>query len=186
MVTAAERRVEPLLFGVVLFLASELMFFGGLFAAYFFIRAGTSPWPPDAADLETLPAAIATAMLVASSGTFQLGVRAARTGNLRGFRVWTVVTFVLGVAFLGIQAREWTHLPFEVSTNAYGTLFYGMTGFHGLHVIGGLVLMLVVLGRAAQGAYHGGEVTGIEATAYYWHFVDVVWLGLFATLFLIR
>ena len=186
MVIASERRVEPLLFGVVLFLASELMFFAGLFASYFFLRARTSPWPTERADLETLPAAIATGLLVASSGTFQLGVRAARGRNVNRFRAWTVATFLLGSAFLAMQAREWTRLPFEVSTDAYGTLFYGMTGFHGLHVIGGLILMVVVLGRAAQGAYRDGEIRGIEATAYYWHFVDVVWLGLFATLFLIR
>jgi cytochrome c oxidase subunit 3 len=186
MLTAAERRVDPLLFGVVLFLASELMFFGGLFASYFFLRARTSPWPPGGAELETLPAAIATAILLASSGTFQVGVRAARGGSLRGLRAWIGLTLLLGGGFLAMQAREWATLPFDVSSHAYGTLFYGMTGFHGLHVIGGLLLMLVVLGRAAQGAYRGGETRGVEATGYYWHFVDAVWLGLFATLFLIR
>jgi cytochrome c oxidase subunit 3 len=186
MVTTVQRRVDPLLFGVVLFLASELMFFGGLFASYFFLRSVRSPWPPNGVELDTLPSAIATAILVASSGTYQMGIRAARRGNLGAMRAWIVLTFVLGATFVSAQAHDWTTLSFSVSSNAYGTLFYGMTGFHGLHVIAGLVLMLVVLGRSLEGAYREGEIRGVEAVGYYWHFVDVVWLGLFSTLFLIR
>jgi|SRR4029450_5560607 cytochrome c oxidase subunit III len=186
MVTTVQRRVDPLLFGVVLFIASELMFFGGLFASYFFLRGVTSPWPPSGVELETLPSAIATAILVASSATYQLGVRSARRGNMRAMNAWIVLTLVLGTAFVTAQAHDWTTLSFSVASHAYGTLFYGMTGFHGLHVIAGLVLMLVILGRSAQGAYRGGEVRGVEAVAYYWHFVDAVWIALFSTLFLIR
>jgi cytochrome c oxidase subunit 3 len=186
MVTTVQRRVDPLLFGVVLFIASELMFFGGLFASYFYLRGITTPWPPAGVELETIPAALATAVLLASSGTFQLGIRAARRGSSRAMRAWIVLTFVLGAGFLAVQAHDWTTLTFTVSSHAYGTLFYGMTGFHGLHVIGGLLLMLVILGRSAQGAYREGEIRGVEAVGYYWHFVDVVWLALFSTLFLIR
>jgi cytochrome c oxidase subunit 3 len=186
MVTTVQRRVDPLLFGVILFIASELMFFGGLFASYFFLRGVTSPWPPTGVELETLPSAIATAALIASSGTFQLAIRSARDGRIRSMNGWIVLTFLLGAAFVAAQAHDWTTLSFTVSSDAYGTLFYGMTGFHGLHVIGGLVLMLVILGRSAQGAYREGEIRGVEAVAYYWHFVDVVWIGLFSTLFLIR
>jgi len=186
MVTTVQRRVDPLLFGVILFIASELMFFGGLFASYFFLRSLRSPWPPSGVELETLPSALATLVLLASSGTYQLAIRSARRGSQRAMNAWIVLTFLLGAAFVAAQAHDWTTLSFAVSSNAYGTLFYGMTGFHGLHVIGGLVLMLVILGRSAQGAYREGEVRGVEAVGYYWHFVDVVWLGLFSTLFLIR
>jgi cytochrome c oxidase subunit III len=186
MVTTVQRRVDPLLFGVILFIASELMFFAGLFASYFFLRAATSPWPPAGIELQTLPSAIATAVLVLSSGTFQMGIRAARGGDVPAMRRWIALTFLLGAGFVGAQAHDWTTLSFRVSSNAYGTLFFGMTGFHGLHVIGGLMLMLVILGRSAQGAYEGGEIRGVEAVGYYWHFVDVVWLGLFSALFLIR
>jgi cytochrome c oxidase subunit 3 len=186
MVTTVQRRVDPLLFGVVLFIASEAMFFGGLFASYFFLRGVTSPWPPEGVELETVPAALATLVLVASSGTYQLAIRAARRGALRAMNAWIVLTFLLGAGFIAAQAHEWATLSFTVSSHAYGTLFYGMTGFHGLHVIGGLLLMLVVLGRSAQGAYGEGETRGVEAVGYYWHFVDVVWIGLFSTLFLIR
>jgi len=186
MVTTVQRRVDPLLFGVVLFVASESMFFAGLFGSYFYLRGVTSPWPPAGVELETLPSAIATFVLLASSGTYQLAIGAARRGGIDAMNRWIVLTFLLGAAFVGAQAHDWTTLSFTVSSSAYGTLFYAMTGFHGLHVIGGLILMLVVLGRSAQGAYDGGEIRGVEAVGYYWHFIDVVWIGLFSTLFLIR
>jgi len=88
--------------------------------------------------------------------------------------------------FLGGQAYEWTTLPFRISTSAYGSTFYAMTGFHGLHVLAGLLLMLVILGRAARGAYTPTEHAGLEVATYYWHFVDVVWIGLFLVLFVVR
>jgi cytochrome c oxidase subunit 3 len=93
---------------------------------------------------------------------------------------------VLGVAFLVIELFDWNELAFTVSTHAYGTMYFAMTGFHGLHVVAGLVLMAVVVGRAAQGAYRDGAIDGLESVAYYWHFVDVVWIALFATIFLLR
>jgi cytochrome c oxidase subunit III len=184
---AARRpRASPLLFGTILFLASELLFFGGLFAAYFNLRADTTPWPPGGVELELVPATIGTLLLVVSSFTFQAGVAAGARSRLRAMRGWTIATIALGVAFLGIQLFDWIHLDFGVSSHAYGTMFYSMTGFHGLHVLAGVLLMLVVLGRAMQGAYRDGNVEGAEAVAYYWHFVDVVWIALFATIFLLR
>ena len=186
--SAAHERpgAPPILFGTILFLASELLFFGGLFGAYYALRAQTSPWPPKVVELETALAAVATGLLVLSSVTFHAGLVAARRERLGGMRVWIVTTLALGAVFLGIQVYDYTRLPFEVSTDAYGTMYYAMTGLHGLHVLAGLVLMLVVLARAAQGAYRGGRVHGMHAVGYYWHFVDVVWIGLFATLFLVR
>jgi cytochrome c oxidase subunit III len=184
---AARRpRASPLLFGTILFLASELLFFGGLFAAYFNLRADTTPWPPPGVELELVPATIGTLLLVVSSFTFQAGVAAGAGSRLRAMRGWTIATIALGVAFLGIQLFDWIRLDFDVSSHAYGTMFYSMTGFHGLHVLAGVLLMLVVLGRAMQGAYRDGNVDGAEAVAYYWHFVDVVWIALFATIFLLR
>jgi cytochrome c oxidase subunit III len=113
-------------------------------------------------------------------------VAAGAGSRLRAMRGWTIATIALGVAFLGIQLFDWSRLDFDVSSHAYGTMFYSMTGFHGLHVLAGVLLMLVVLGRAMQGAYRDGNVDGAEAVAYYWHFVDVVWIALFATIFLLR
>jgi cytochrome c oxidase subunit III len=183
---ASSRRTDPLLFGMVAFLSSELMFFGGLFAAYFTLRALSAVWPPADVKLEVLEPAIATTLLVISSFTMQRALTRARAGDLDGMRRWVGITIVLGVLFISSQVRTWLAADFGVSSNAYGTMFYGMTGFHALHVTAGIVLMLVVLGRAAQGAYRDGRVSGLEAVTYYWHFVDVVWIALFATIYLIK
>ena len=183
---AMQRRLPPILFGTILFLASELLFFGGLFAAYFALRAQTSPWPPAGIELDLLLPAIGTVLLVVSSLTYQAGMVAGERGSLRGLRAWLVVTLALGATFLGVQLWDYAHLGFEVSSHAYGTMFFAMTGFHGLHVAAGLVLMVVVLGRASQGAYRGGAIDGPHAIGYYWHFVDVVWIGLFTALYVLR
>ena len=179
-------RVPPLLFGTFLFLASELVFFVALFGAYFTVRSETSPWPPDGASPDPLLSGVATALLVLSSFTYVVAARRARVNDVRRFRRWLLVTFVLGAVFLVLQLVDYADLGFSVSSNAYGTMFYAMTGFHGAHVIAGLVLMAVVFGRSLQGAYREGEPLGAEAVGYYWHFVDVVWIGLYATLYLLR
>jgi cytochrome c oxidase subunit 3 len=184
--SASRREASSLLFGTVLFLASELLFFGGLFAAYFALRAENDPWPPAFVHLDVPLAAVATGLLVVSSFTLQAGVAAGRRGSASAMRAWIAGSMALGLAFLGMQGYDWLHLDFSVATDAYGTMFYAMTGFHALHVLAGLLLMLVVVGREAQGAYRGGDLTGAEAVAYYWHFVDAVWIALFATLFLLR
>ncbi|MGZ8582470.1 MAG: cytochrome c oxidase subunit 3 [Actinomycetota bacterium] len=186
--SAAQHRpgASPILFGTILFLASELLFFGGLFGAYYALRGETSPWPPEGVELETVLAAIATTLLVLSSGTFHLGLVAARRERIGGLTVWIGVTLLLGALFLSLQVLDYSRLSFEVSSHAYGTMYYAMTGLHWLHVAAGLVLMTVVLGRISQGAYRGGHIDGLHAVGYYWHFVDIVWIGLFATLFLVR
>lgn len=182
--------VPPLLFGTILFLASETLFFGGLFATYFTLRSETNPWPPAGVDLDVRLVSVATVLLVVSSFTLQAGIVRARAGNLQRLRGWVLASIALGVVFLGIQLFDWIHLwtgtGFRVSSNAYGTVYYAMTGFHAAHVIAGVVLMFVILGRLAQGAYRDGQIEGAEAIAYYWHFVDVVWIGLFATIFVLK
>jgi cytochrome c oxidase subunit III len=180
------QRPSPLLFGVVLFLASELMFFGGLFAAYYFLRAQSSPWPPRDVELDTLLVGIATALLVTSSITMQAGTVRLRRGDRHETVRWLVATLVLGAAFLAIQLFDYSRAGFEIGSHAYGTLFYAMTGFHGLHVLAGLLLMLVVLARLPATNSTEVDLTTTEAATYYWHFVDAVWLGLFATIYLIR
>ena len=179
-------RVPPLLFGTFVFLASELVFFVALFGAYFTLRAQTSPWPPVDAEVDPVLSGIATGLLVLSSATYVAASRAARRHELPAFRVWIAATFSLGAVFLVLQLVDYAGLPFSVSAHAYATLFYAMTGFHGAHVLAGLILMLVVFGRSAQGAYTHGEPLGVEAVGYYWHFVDVVWIALYATLYLLR
>lgn len=188
-VPGRERGVSPLRLGTLIFLASDLMLFAGLFAAYFTLRAQTHPWPPADVELETLTATVATAVLILSSGTL---VFALRQTEPRRMRAWIGVTILLGVAFMALQVIDWFRLPFRISSNAYGTLFYTMTGVHWLHVLTGVVLMLIVVRRPASedAPVEGGAPVGArdstEAVASFWHFVDVVWVALFATLFLLR
>jgi cytochrome c oxidase subunit 3 len=177
---------SPIRLGAMVFLASELLLFGGMFAAYFALRGTTSPWPPAGATLDTRLSAIATLVLIASSFTFIAAERAVGRGALGAFTRWVVLTLVLGSVFLSMQVYDWTRLDFEISSHAYGTLYYTLTGVHGLHVLAGLTLMLVLLGRLAQGAYRGSSLDGPAAVGYYWHFVDVVWIALFAVVFLLR
>ena len=181
-----DRRVPLLVVGIVLFLGSELMFFGSLFATYFALRAqAAGGWAPPDVELDLLRV-VFTSVLVGSSGTMQMAVHRIRQGELASMRRWIWITMAMGLVFLGGQAMEWADLPFTVASSAYGSTFFTLTGFHGLHVAAGLVLMLVVLSRAAHGAYSAREHAGVEVAGYYWHFVDVVWIALFLTLFVVR
>jgi cytochrome c oxidase subunit III len=179
--------------GVIIWLGSEFMFFSGLFAAFFTIRAHNMPnWPPpgtfpNGTKLDTYQALFFTFVLLASSPTFQFGVWAQERGDYKKARNWIITSFLLGAAFLGNQAYEWKTLPFRIRTNSYGSLFYIMSGLHGLHVLLGLVAMIALLGRLAGSIKGGdpGETAVFQAVSYYWHFVDIVWIGLFSALFLL-
>ena len=186
-VAPAHDRTPVLTVGTVVWLASELMFFSGLFAAYFTLRAtAEGDWPPADVHLEVLIGGLFTLGLVLSSGTMQLAVRAVAAGRLPAFRGWLIATLVLGAAFLGNQAHEWSSLEFSVSSHSYGSAFYVMTGFHGLHVFGGMLAMLLLIGRAGSRRFGAADVPAVEMVSYYWHFVDVVWIGMWATLFLLK
>jgi cytochrome c oxidase subunit 3 len=113
-------------------------------------------------------------------------VRAIEAGRVAHFRRWVLVTIVLGGAFIANQAREWGTLDFSADSHAFGSAFYVMTGFHGLHVLAGLFVMVVLLGRATDRRFDSGDTPSVEVVSYYWHFVDVVWVALWATLFLLR
>lgn len=177
--------------GTIIWLSSELMFFAALFAAYFTIRAVSEDlWAQETALLNIPFAAVNTTILVLSSVTCQLGVFAAERGDVAKLRSWFILTYVMGAIFIGGQAFEYVELVHEgltIPANAYGTVFYLATGFHGLHVTGGLVAFLFVLGRTylARRFTHEQAVSAI-VVSYYWHFVDVVWVALFATIYLIR
>jgi cytochrome c oxidase subunit 3 len=186
-VAPAHDRTPVLTVGTVVWLASELMFFSGLFAAYFTLRAtADGDWPPPDVHLEVLTSGLFTLGLVASSGTMQLAVRAVARDRLPAFRGWIIATMVLAIAFLANQAHEWSSLEFSVSSHAYGSSFYVMTGFHGLHVFGGVLAMILLLGRAGSRRFGAADTPAVEVVSYYWHFVDVVWIGLWATLFLLK
>jgi cytochrome c oxidase subunit 3 len=190
--------------GTIVWLSSELMFFAALFAMYFTIRSVDiglgKPWPPVELDLRL--ATINTLVLLLSSVTCQMGVFAIERGQIRrtksifnpmswGLREWYVLTFVMGFYFVCGQGYEYLALIREqhltLSDSNYGSVFYIPTGFHGLHVAGGLVAFLFLLGRtfAAKRLTHEMQVSAI-VVSYYWHFVDVVWIGLFTTIYLIH
>jgi cytochrome c oxidase subunit III len=182
----APTRPSPLRVGTVVWLASELMFFAGLFAAYFGLRALDHPWPPSGVELDTARTAAFTALLVGSSFTYHRAARAAEHDDARGVARWTAVTVVLAALFLANQALEYVQVDFTLTTHAYGSMFFLMTGFHGAHVIGGLVLMIVVLGVGSGRDSRAplGEV--VTVSEFYWHFVDAVWVVMFATLYMLR
>jgi cytochrome c oxidase subunit 3 len=188
LVTQGSRSRPPamLTVGTVVWLASELMFFGGLFAAYFTLRSETAVWPPSDVTLETTFSAIFTAVLIASSGTIHLAGKALERGDRGGVQRWIVITFVLGALFLANQIREFLVNDFSISSHAYGSIYYLMTGFHGLHVAAGLVLLLIALSMVVNAGTLTRRTPAVESVTYYWHFVDVVWVGLFTTIFLIR
>ena len=176
------------LVGMLLFIASEVMFFGGLFAAYFNARASvTGEWHPPAGGHLDLPlAAVLTAILVASSFTMQFGVWAIRRGDQGKLRLWTMITLGLGILFLAGQLYDYSQLGFGVSDGVFGTVFYTLTGFHGAHVFGGVVGLTIVLARATRGQFSGRNHVAVEAVSMYWHFVDVVWIFVFSTIYLLR
>jgi cytochrome c oxidase subunit III len=177
--------------GVIIWLGSEIMFFSGLFAAYFTIR-GRHPgnWPLlGGAKLDYVQAGIFSVILLVSSPTFQLGVWAEERGLRRRARAWIIASFILGAAFVANTLYEWHdfastgHGP---ALNAYWSLFFIMTGIHGLHVALGLVAMLFLLGRMAGPRGDPGETNVYQAVGYYWHFVDFMWVGIFSCLFLLK
>ncbi|NEK84548.1 heme-copper oxidase subunit III [Blastococcus saxobsidens] len=176
--------------GTIVWLSSELMFFAGLFAMYFTARArATEGWPPEPTELNLPYATVFTVILVLSSVTCQFGVFAAENGNVFGLRRWFTITFVMGLVFVLAQANEYRELIADgttISSSVYGSVFYITTGFHALHVIGGLVAFVFVLIRSTMGRFTPAQATSAIVVSYYWHFVDVVWVGLFATIYLIR
>ncbi len=177
--------------GTIVWLASELMFFAALFAMYFTLRSvNTEIWAEQTKLLEVPFATFNTTVLVASSITCQLGVFAAERGDRAKLRMWFIITFLMGAFFIGGQVREYTALISDgltISSSPYGSVFYLTTGFHGMHVTGGLIAFLFVLGRtyAAKRFTHEQATTAI-VTSYYWHFVDVVWIALFAVIYILK
>ena len=206
-----ESRPDMVAVGTIVWLASELMFFAALFAAYFTIRNVTNAQAA-AAGIETLWkistdklnvsfSILNTSVLVASSFACQMGVFAAeraqvkrtgRLGNLRrwGMREWYVLTYLMGTFFIGGQVYEYAslfHDNLTIASNPYGSVFFLATGFHGLHVTGGLIAFMLLMGRTflARTFTHEQAVSTV-VVSYYWHFVDVVWIALFGVIYILR
>jgi cytochrome c oxidase subunit III len=187
-----KRGFDTALVGMLLFIASEVMFFAALFGAYFNVRATLEPFPPDNTEFIApwgLPL-FATILLLTSSVTMQWATSRIRKGDRTGLNRGVAVTLLLGVIFLGIQAYDYyelvVHHDFAINSGVYGTLFYTLTGFHGAHVLGGVIGLAVILARGLSGQFTRRHHVAVEAVHYYWHFVDVVWVALFITIYVLR
>jgi cytochrome c oxidase subunit III len=206
-----ENRPDFVAVGTIIWLASELMFFAALFAAYFTVRNVSNSqaaqlgvdtlWNFETNKLNIPFAILNTSVLVASSFTCQMGVFAAERGQVKrsgsvaairqwGLREWYILTYLMGAFFIGGQVYEYAALFSEnltMSSSVYGSLFFLATGFHGLHVTGGLVAFVLLLGRTflARTFTHEQAVSAV-VVSYYWHFVDVVWIALFGVIYILQ
>jgi cytochrome c oxidase subunit III len=173
--------------GTIVWLSSELMFFAALFAMYFSIRAADyDMWREHTPELKLPYATTFTVILVLSSVTCQLGVFAAEKGDVHALRRWFTITFVMGLIFVLGQANEYRNLVHEgikLNGDGYGSMFYLTTGFHGLHVTGGLIAFIVYMIRTTMGRFTPAQATSAIVVSYYWHFVDIVWIALFAMIY---
>jgi cytochrome c oxidase subunit 3 len=179
-------RVNPATLGMFLFIASEAALFGSFFAAYFFVRVvnpGAEPWP--SFDLPVFVAGVNTAILVTSSFTIHWAVQSIRRGNRSGMKAGLVLTIALGAAFLITQLIEYAHLGVNTGFDAYASVFFGLTGLHGAHVALGLTALTVVAVRAFRGHYSPEHHHGLEIPGIYWHFVDIMWIVVYTTIYLI-
>jgi cytochrome c oxidase subunit III len=179
-------RVEAQFLGMLLFIISEVMLFGAFFTAYFFIRVvGNAEWPAPGEELPVAVAGVNTAVLVSSSFTMHWALEGARNENRRALRIGILTTFLLGLTFLTVQVNEYVHVGFAPQDNAQGTIFYGLTGLHGAHVFIGLTLLSFATIRAFRGHFTAKEHRGVEVPGIYWHFVDVMWLIVYSTIYVL-
>jgi len=179
-------RVEPQLLGMLLFIISEIMVFGAFFTAYFFIRVvDANPWPAAGTELPKLIAGFNTAILLSSSITLHWALESVKRGNRTGLKAGMLATFVLGATFLFVQINEYVHIGFAPSNSAQASVFFGLTGLHGAHVFIGLVLLAMVNVRAFRGHYSPEQHRGVEVPGIYWHFVDVMWVIVYSSVYLL-
>ncbi|MDQ3850692.1 MAG: cytochrome c oxidase subunit 3 [Actinomycetota bacterium] len=181
-------RVEPQLLGMLLFIISEIMVFGAFFTAYFFIRVvaeGHRWFPVDGDDLPRAIAGMNTAILVSSSLTMHWAQLSIKNGNRFGLKAGMLSTFLLGLTFLFVQLNEYVHIGFAPSEHAQGTIFYGLTGLHGAHVFIGLTLLAMVTVRAWRGHFSPEHHHGVEVPGIYWHFVDVMWIVVYTSVYIL-
>jgi cytochrome c oxidase subunit 3 len=182
-------RIDRQTLGILLFIVSEVMLFGAFFASYFFLRvvANDGPWPPHPYELPVAVAGVNTAILVSSSFTMHWALESVRRGNRTGLRLGLLTTFLLGATFLFIQINEYAHIGFSARDGAFGSIFYSLTGLHGAHVTVGLILLMFANIRAWRGHF-GPEAEnhlGVEVPGIYWHFVDVMWIIVYTTVYIL-
>ncbi len=179
-------RVDAQTLGMLLFIISEVMLFGAFFTAYFFIRVvNGDAWPANGEELPKLVAGVNTAVLISSSFTMHWALEGARNENRRAMKVGMLTTLMLGFTFLCVQINEYVNIGFSPADNAQGSIFYGLTGLHGAHVFIGLMLLLFATVRVFRGHFDAKSHQGIEIPGIYWHFVDVMWIVVYTTVYIL-
>jgi cytochrome c oxidase subunit 3 len=183
-------RVAPATLGILLFIASEIMLFGSFFTVYFFDRVVNSAfwngqWPPPPYELPAFVAGINTALLVTSSFSMHWADTSIKKGNRRGLQGGLVLTFGLGLTFLCVQLIEYSRIGFNTSDTAFAATFYGLTGLHGAHVFLGLSILMIMMVRAFRGHFSAEHHHGVELAGIYWHFVDIMWIVVYFTVYIL-
>jgi cytochrome c oxidase subunit 3 len=179
-------RVHAPTLGMMLFIISEVMIFAAFFTAYFFIRiVSHNPWPAHGDKLPEAVAGINTAILLSSSLTIHWATVSIRRGNRFGLKAGMTATFLLGLAFLCIQINEYVHIGFAPHDAAQASVFFGLTGLHGAHVFIGLCILLMVTVRSFRGHYSAEAHRGMEVPGIYWHFVDIMWVVVYTTVYVL-
>jgi cytochrome c oxidase subunit 3 len=179
-------RVEAPTLGMLLFIISEVMIFGAFFTAYFFIRiVNHDPWPSPGTTLPENVAGVNTAILLSSSLTLHWASTSIKNGNRFGLKAGMLSTFLLGLTFLFVQINEYIHIGFAGHDSAQATVFYSLTGLHGAHVFIGLCALAMVTIRAFRGHYSPENHRGVEVPGIYWHFVDIMWIVVYLTVYVL-
>ncbi len=171
--------------GVIIFLISEFFLFGSLFFVYYYLRVVSGIWPPADVQLSMFRPVLNTVLLLTSSVTMAAGLRSWRKNDIRSMIKFLGITIGLGIAFLGITVWEWTSETFQPWSHAYGSIFFTLTGFHAMHVLGGVLLMLALVTRANHGGITPAS-RSVELGSWYWHYVDAVWILVFTSIFIVR
>jgi len=170
---------------MVVLILNEATIFAGLLASYFYLRFNSVLWPPQGVKLPELTiSSINTVILIGSSFVMQWALSSIRHGEVNQLRIGLAIAFLMGAAFLAIQIYEYTQLEFVPQDHAYGSLFWSITGLHATHVLMGLLMNAYIQVRAVYGHFGSDRYQGVENVTLYWHFVDVVWIFVFASLFL--
>ena len=175
-------------FGMWVFLISEIMFFTGLIGSYLVLRLGAGAWPNPGAVLNTGLLGVNTFVLLSSSFSMALALHAIQQGNTGALIRRLLLTALLGTVFLVIKGVDYVHMwheGFTIASSLFGSCYYLLTGFHALHVFSGVILLLYLAAAAARGMFSAGEHTRVECAGLYWHFIDIVWVVLFAILCLV-
>jgi cytochrome c oxidase subunit 3 len=179
-------RIDARILGMLLFIGSEIMLFGSFFTAYFFIRVvNHDAWPAKGDHLPVYVAGINTCILVTSSFTMHWALTSIKRGNRAGLKAGLVLTFAMGLTFLLTQIAEYARIGFAPSDNAFATVFFSLTGLHGMHVFVGLTLLAFAAIRSFRGHFSPEHHHGVEIPGIYWHFVDVMWIVVYVTVYIL-